>query len=135
MLLPDGAWIDPLGLLNLSDNRELLNVIHRWLAVVLTAVGLYVALRRRSTGLPEHIRRAAMVFGWVLALQVGLGILTAMTHIPTALGAAHQLLAFALLSVTVWLTHAHTRTPKSSVLHNPTPCARNKTVSWTDIRR
>ena len=121
VLLPDGAWVDPLGLFNLSDNRELLNVIHRWLAVVLTAVGLYVAFKRRSTALPQHIRRAAMVFGWVLALQVGLGILTAMTHIPTALGAAHQLLAFALLSVTVWLTHAHTRTPKSSVVHHPTP--------------
>ena len=111
-LIPQGAWIDVVGWINLSDNRELINVIHRWLSIALAGLGFSIVLRRlRWANLSRHLKIAAYTFLGALLLQVGLGILTAAMHIPVSLGAAHQLLAFGLLSASLWLHHAHMRHP------------------------
>ena len=117
--IPSGAWIESMGLYNLSENRELLNVIHRWMGLVLTGLGLIIFGRRRSESTPIHLRRASNFFLAVLALQVIAGIMTAVLHIPVAMGAAHQLLAFALLSVTLWLHHSHTNRPATRAFNGP----------------
>ena len=113
VVVPHGSWVEALGLLNLTDNRELINVIHRWLSLVLAALGVAIVLRRLRWGAaPKHLKRAAILFLGLLTTQVVLGILAAAMHIPIALGAAHQLVAFGLLSVGLWLHHAHSSQPR-----------------------
>ena len=111
-VFPEGAWLDGFGLHNLLDNRELLNVIHRWLAVCLGVFGTVIALMHVKTKATSTARPTAAWFMLVcLIAQVGLGVLTVMFNVPVFLGAVHQITAFLLLSSALWLHHSHYRAP------------------------
>lgn len=45
-------------------------------------------------------------------VQVGLGISTLLTYVPTPLAASHQSGSLILLSIAFWLTHELKRIPK-----------------------
>jgi heme a synthase len=105
-LIPQGAWLPPFGLHNLIENRELLNVIHRLMAILLGVLGAWLTIpliRQRQT--QRRRVRAAQVLLSVLIFQILLGILTVTLHVPVILGALHQITAFLLLSAAVWLHH------------------------------
>lgn len=113
-LFPAGAWLDAFGLHNLIDNRELLNVIHRWLAVCLGIFGTWIAIMHlKSTSALPTQRIAAWSMLTCLIAQVVLGVLTVMFNVPVFLGTVHQITAFFLLSSALWLHHSHRREPVS----------------------
>ncbi len=116
-VFPESAWISVFGLNNLLDNRELMNVIHRWMAVALGIFGAFVGLRPFKTGtLSSAARRAALCMLAVLFTQIAIGIVTVMSNVPVLLGALHQITAFLLLSAALWLHHSDGRV---SVLQPP----------------
>ena len=105
-LIPQGAWLVPFGVHNLIENRELLNVIHRLLALGLGVLGAWVTIPIIKHAQTDRIRiRAAQVLLTVLTIQILLGILTVTLHVPVILGALHQITAFLLLSAALWLHH------------------------------
>lgn len=106
-LIPKGAWLTSLGMHNLIDNRELLNVIHRWMGITLGLLGSFITIPmlRQSDGLRTRSHAAQVMLG-VLVFQIILGVLTVTFHVPVALGALHQITAFLLLSSALWLYHS-----------------------------
>ena len=109
-LIPQGAWLSPFGLHNLIENRELLNVIHRIMAMVLFGMGAWLTIPLIKRNHRHQVRmRAAQVLLGVLIFQILLGILTVLLHIPVILGALHQITAFLLLSAALWLHHSSRR--------------------------
>lgn len=112
-LLPSGGWLSHLGVQNLVENRELLNAIHRWLAIALTVFGLWLArLSILGREVERQLNSAGRVFGLALLTQVGLGIVTAAMRVPATLGALHQISAFLLLSATLWFHHSRQRSTR-----------------------
>lgn len=103
---PASAWLGELGAGNLVYNLDLINVIHRTLGLVLAlalAAWAAVGWRRAETG--RQRLGAALVGGGVIA-QFVLGVLTVLYAVPTALGAAHQLGAYLLLTAALFTIHA-----------------------------
>ncbi len=91
---------------DLLSNPSVIHWLHRTLAYGLAVAAL--ALVRavfRSGPVPTGVRRAASVLAIGVGIQVGLGVLTVVWHVPTSLAVAHQATAFGLVSVTVWLLH------------------------------
>lgn len=64
---------------------------------------LYLYSRRLF--LPPRARLAARAMLAAAWLQVGLGITTLLTYVPTELAALHQAGALTLFSTLLWLTH------------------------------
>ncbi|XP_013147013.1 PREDICTED: cytochrome c oxidase assembly protein COX15 homolog [Papilio polytes] len=90
---------------NLTENPSTVQWQHRVLAgaTLLAASALWPLARRRP--LPRAATALAAAVGAVAWMQVGLGITTLLTYVPTPLAAAHQAGSLALLSLAVWLTH------------------------------
>ena len=66
------------------------------IAALATAMG---ALRSRY--MPDGAKVLALALGVGVLIQAGLGIATLMTHVPIALGIAHQVMAALVLSLAV----------------------------------
>ena len=64
----------------------------------------------------SHFGSACVSRAWLTACsslwQVGLGISTLLTYVPTPLAAAHQSGSLALLSAALWLMNELRRVPK-----------------------
>ena len=106
--LMDGRWI-PEGAfahaLAPFEDVATVQFDHR-LAATLALVLVVVLWLRARSALPPG--RSLSVFHGVLAavlVQVGLGISTLVLVVPTPLGAAHQAMAFVLLTMVVWARH------------------------------
>jgi len=103
--VPDGIWSLSPGWRNLFENVVTIQFVHRALAaVVAIVVCIYggVAMRAYRGG---GVRATAALMLLVVALQVMLGITTLVYQVPTALGAAHQGGAVALLTLVLIHTH------------------------------
>lgn len=89
---------------DLVSNLDTINLIHRSLAWVVAALALAmaVALWRRADA---RSRRASLAVGGGVLVQFVLGVLTVLYAVPTALGAAHQLMAYFLLTAALVATH------------------------------
>ena len=95
------ASMEPLWL-NLRDNPVTLHVLHRALGgLLLILIPLWSVFARRATRSQAQRLAAALMVSLVVA-QVGLGIVTVLFSVPTALGVAHQLGGMALLSCAVF---------------------------------
>lgn len=108
----NGAWIPAAmgqlspGWLNLFENLDAINFIHRTLGIIVAAAGVALAVlawRRVET---TRQRLAALLVGGGVLAQFALGVLTVLFAVPTALGAAHQLGAYLLLTAALLLVHA-----------------------------
>jgi cytochrome c oxidase assembly protein subunit 15 len=77
---------------------------HRTLAYTTLAatVGLWLA-HRRAPGLPPACGRALAALPALAVAQASLGVATLLSHVPPALGTAHQVGALTLLSAAVGL--------------------------------
>jgi cytochrome c oxidase assembly protein subunit 15 len=107
--LMDGHVIPPADTLfvvspwweNIVDNPALVQFDHRLVgyAVVLFAIGHAMALRRNVPGTSAARRATGLAF--IALAQVALGITTLVLVVPFGAALAHQLLAMALLAMTV----------------------------------
>lgn len=90
---------------NLFDNPALVQLDHRVLAIT-TFVGcivFWIGIRRRP--LADRSRTAVHLLLAAVTLQVVLGVLTLLHHVPIVLGAAHQGSALLLLTAGIYLVH------------------------------
>lgn len=91
-------------LLNFTENIANIQFFHRLLAYILTGyiIALFIRLKRERT-LEEN---AYKYLPYILIIQVVLGIITLVFHVPIALATMHQFFAIALLLNTVLLNYA-----------------------------
>ncbi|KAL3276773.1 hypothetical protein HHI36_012140 [Cryptolaemus montrouzieri] len=110
--IPDDILVLSPKLVNMTENPTTVQFNHRVLGT--TTVSLITLLwwlsRRRM--LPPRAYTAANCFAAMAWLQVGLGITTLLTYVPTPIAASHQSGSLMLLSMAVWLTHELKRLPK-----------------------
>ena len=102
------AWgaLDPWWL-NMVANTAAVQFDHRVLATISAIlVLLTVAVGLRGGALPRGARRTVHWLGLAVVCQYALGVLTLVTHVPVALGAAHQCVAVLLLTALVATLHA-----------------------------
>lgn len=90
---------------NLFDNPALVQFDHRVLAITtfLACIAFWFGLRRRRPS--GRSRTAVHLLLAAVALQFALGIVTLLSHVPVALGAAHQGSALLLLTAAIYLVH------------------------------
>ena len=98
-------YVDHGGFLHaLLHSQAAVQFNHRigaYLLVAAAVVAVVMAARRRE--LPRGARPLAFLFGGLVVLQAGLGILTLVNHAPFGLSLMHQCLAAAVLAVTLGL--------------------------------
>ncbi len=104
--LMDGAII-PSGLLvmdpawrNFFENALTVQFIHRCIAYGITAYVAYLIWRRNKDGGFGGVHGWLPRIGFLVLLQVVLGIATLLTHVPISLAVGHQCLAFMLAGAT-----------------------------------
>jgi cytochrome c oxidase assembly protein subunit 15 len=104
--LMDGHFI-PNGLLimephwrNIFENALTVQFNHRMLAYLILSVALWHAVRSSTP--------SAMVLVACILVQVGLGIITLLSHVPLDLALVHQLGAMVVLIVALWNLHRQT---------------------------
>ena len=104
---------------NFVANHDTINFVHRSLGWVVgfTGLALGVVSARRAETARQRLTAYA-VAGCVL-LQFALGVAAVVMAIPTALGAAHQLGAFVLLSAALAWLHAHRPPPQTAAMASP----------------
>jgi cytochrome c oxidase assembly protein subunit 15 len=107
----NGEWVpssflatDP-WILDILENPYTVHFLHRMIgyAVLIAAAALWWHASRRAA--TPRQRLAAHLVGAGTALQVLLGILTLILHVPIWAAVAHQGLAFLLVTATVLLAH------------------------------
>jgi len=91
--------------INIFESPQTIVFIHRWFAFVVFAVivYLYVAIRQQdySTNIANGLR-------WLVAavaLQIGLGIFTILSHVEIAVALAHQAGALLLFTLSIYFIH------------------------------
>ncbi|HYI48758.1 MAG TPA: COX15/CtaA family protein [Allosphingosinicella sp.] len=89
-------WMRP-ALRNFVDNPITVIFVHRWLAFIVAAVALWLAVR---AWLARRRWEAAMLAGAVV-IQIQLGILTVLSGVLIDIAVAHQGMAVLLLAATV----------------------------------
>lgn len=105
--LMDGAII-PNGLLvmepawrNLFENALTVQFIHRGIAYFIVAYLGYLVWRRHKDGGFGGVHGWLPRIGFIVLLQVGLGIATLLMSVPIGLAVGHQALAFMLAGLTI----------------------------------
>ena len=98
---PGGTPMLEPWLRNLADNPVVVQFVHRWLAFVVAAIALWLALRAWDEGLRAE---AGALIGAVTA-QILLGILTLLSGVQIDIAVAHQGMAALLLGTLVTAAH------------------------------
>jgi cytochrome c oxidase assembly protein subunit 15 len=92
-----------------ADAKVTIHVMHRFGAMLATAVILALALLLARRATTPRYRRFAGLLGLVLAVQVTLGVSNVVFHLPLAVAVAHNAVAALLLQVLVALLFSLTR--------------------------
>ena len=79
---------------NLWENPATVQLIHRWLGMLTAIMVVWLV-----TLLPPNLKMERILLVTLVSLQVLLGILTLLNHVPTALATFHQLGALGVFSV------------------------------------
>lgn len=101
--IPDGLLIMQPAWINIFENAMTVQFQHRMLAYLVAILAVVTALSLKgqaATGLRHGLLT-------VVALQVLLGIMTLLHHVPISLGTLHQAGAVAVLGICVALWHDH----------------------------
>ena len=93
-------WLEPL-LRNFVDNPIMVQFVHRWLAFVVLAFAIVLAVQVKRTG----GRRESMLLHSAVGLQIVLGIWTLMSGVHLHVAVAHQ--GMAVLVIGAFLLAAH----------------------------
>lgn len=104
--LPPGAFVLDPAWRNLFENPILVQFDHRLLALATLASILLTWFALGGRALGTRATRARHLLLVAVVLQVLLGILTLLMHVPLVLAAAHQAVAVLLFSAVLLLAHA-----------------------------
>jgi len=97
---------------NVFENRAAVQFNHRLLAYLTVATALWLAWRRLAADAATASARRA--WRWVplaALLQVALGVVTVLLHVPIAVAVLHQLGAVALLTAALYVAAVPARSP------------------------
>ena len=103
-LIPPEAFSTAPWAADMTANPVTVQLLHRWLAILLLAAIL--ALRWRARRAPPAERRALDLLAGMGIVQAGLGVVTLLTGVPLAAAALHQAGAAVLLSLAIYALHA-----------------------------
>lgn len=96
--IPDGLFImSPLPL-NFLENATTIQFTHRIIAYFVTVYILIFCLFSRKFNLTNTSRYAIWMLAIIVVMQVTLGILTLLLHVPIALASLHQMVALVLFT-------------------------------------
>ncbi|KAF3426438.1 hypothetical protein E2986_01023 [Frieseomelitta varia] len=103
--IPDDIFtLSPL-LKNFTENPTTVQFDHRILGITTLSLITYIATVSRKYKLPGNAKKAVTAVLCAGYLQVLLGILTLVHHVPVSLGACHQSGSLIVLSTMIWLCH------------------------------
>jgi heme a synthase len=102
-IIPDGVTALKPTWLNLFDNPVMVQFIHRFLAGMITIFSILFFLKARKTELSGMQNRGIALLLSALSVQLLLGIFTLLTSVEITLAVLHQVGAFFLFSVCVFL--------------------------------
>ena len=106
-LVPHEAFSTAPWTADLTGNPVTVQLVHRWLAVVVLAVILALWWRVRRA--PRSERLALDLLAATGIVQAGLGVCTVLLGVPPVVAALHQTCAVILLSLAIYALHASRR--------------------------
>ena len=112
MFIPFGVMFFKPWYLNFFENGALAQFDHRMAAYTVLIAAFALFLRGRRARLEGTARSSAELMLAIVGVQIVLGVLTLLNQVPTALAAAHQATAVALLAAALWHAYA-LRSPRS----------------------
>jgi len=99
--------------LNFFENPTTVQFDHRILGHATLGLVTYTWVKARTTpGLHSRVILASNLMMTMALIQVGLGITTLLTYVPTPTAAMHQSGSLALLSTALWFSHELRKIPK-----------------------
>lgn len=93
------------GILSLFENLATVQLIHRYLAIIVLILILFLWWYIRKYSVEIKQRNLVNLLMLIVSVQFLLGVLTLVYHVPLLLGVFHQGGAILLLITTVWLVH------------------------------
>ncbi|XP_043666071.1 cytochrome c oxidase assembly protein COX15 homolog [Vespula pensylvanica] len=103
--IPDDLFAMPQTLKNFTENPTTAQFQHRYLGIFSFVLVNIIAILARNHKLPGYGKTAVNTVLGAGYLQVSLGILTLLYHVPVPLAASHQCGSLILLSSILWLCH------------------------------
>ena len=103
--IPDGIWLNELGIKNFSENLITVQFIHRaiaWMLLILIAVLFFTA---RKFPLNNSLRFGINFLSFMLLIQFTLGDFTLLFSVPVFLGVLHQIGGFLFFTSAVFVNH------------------------------
>ena len=101
-LIPSGLGAIEPWYLNLFENAMTVQFNHRIVAYALVVAVLWRAAVVFGSPAERGERTSAGALALAVVVQLGLGIWTLLSHVPPALGVAHQAVAAAVFALAVW---------------------------------
>lgn len=119
-IVPSGLWVMSPWYVNFFENVTMVQFIHRMFAMLLAAliIGFWFAVQRKNIhgtlSYSDYARIHCLLIA--LVLQMTLGVLTLVHHVPVILGSLHQMGALLLFSLSLWVVYGLTHRAESHVL-------------------
>jgi heme a synthase len=111
-LMSDGQWIhdsvfieQKTMLLNLTEGKSGVQLVHRTMAYVVVGLIVFLYFKGRNYTLSTQQKRGMQSLVCIVLMQFTLGVLTLLYSVPIALGLAHQVMAFFLLTAMTFTLH------------------------------
>lgn len=79
--------------------------IHRYIAYALIALAVYLWIKSRKVSATQAQRTGTNLLLGMTTIQIALGVFTLVYAVPVAMGVIHQVGAFFLLAIAVYLLH------------------------------
>lgn len=103
--IPDGILIMSPWYMNFIDNATTIQFTHRAIAYIIAIYVLYFNLISVKFSLTINARCAIYALLFVVILQISLGILTLLWHVPVILASLHQMVALVLFTISLFIKY------------------------------
>ena len=103
--IPQGLWSLEPWIANVVENPAMVHFQHRWFGFAVLVLALVLMVRvRREVSLP-YLRTSATGVLYLILLQVVLGIVVIVLHVPVSLASLHQTVGLAIFVLTLFICH------------------------------
>lgn len=103
--IASGVWDLSPWWMNFFENPFMVQFLHRTAGILITVFTVALWWRASRLRLDDRVRWRILAVIAAVAVQFSLGVWTLLDRVPVTLGVLHQLVAFILFSVIVWLYH------------------------------